>query len=86
MTSYAASCGIQKARKSKVLWTILFVVLGLLALSAVVFAAMLVLALVEAAGGGEDRTGYSFYDDDDLLDEHHHIRPLLGVVAPKKEK
>jgi hypothetical protein len=65
-------------------WTITAVVIGLGGLLVIMFAAFVLMTLLEAAFRGHEELDY--YDDaDDLFDEDHHVRPLLGVVHPKEK-
>ena len=59
------------------------IVIGLIVLLAVVFAAFVAVTLLEAAFNNFNEL--EFDDDDDLFDEEHHVRPLLGVVHPKEK-
>lgn len=62
---------------------IITIVIGLVVLLAVVFAAFVAVTLLEAAFNNFNELEYD--DDDDLFDEEHHVRPLLGVVHPKEK-
>jgi len=57
--------------------------IGLFVLLAVVFAAFVVIAVLDAAFNRFNDLEYD--DSDDLFDEEHHVRPLLGVVHPKEK-
>jgi hypothetical protein len=59
------------------------IVLGLVALLAFVFAAFVVVTVLEAAFNNFN--DLELDDADDLFDEEHHVRPLLGVVNPKEK-
>ena len=62
---------------------IITIVIGLVVLLAIVFAAFVAVTLLEAAFNNFNELEYD--DDDDLFDEEHHVRPLLGVVHPKEK-
>jgi hypothetical protein len=63
--------------------TAIVVVLGLVVLLGVVFAAFVVVTLLDAAFNNFNDLEYD--DADDLFDEEHRVRPLLGVVHPKEK-
>lgn len=62
---------------------IITIVIGLVVLLAVVFAAFVAVTLLDAAFNNFSDLEYD--DADDLFDEEHHVRPLLGVVHPKEK-
>jgi hypothetical protein len=59
------------------------IVLGLVAILAVVFVAFVVITVLDAALNNFN--DLELDDADDLFDEEHHVRPLLGVVHPKEK-
>jgi hypothetical protein len=61
------------------------VVLGLIVLLGVVFAAFVVLTILDSTFRSFNDLEY-IDDDENLFDEEHHVRPLLGVVHPKEKK
>jgi len=60
------------------------IVLGLIGLLAIVFAAFVVFTLLESAFSSFNDLEY-LDDDEELFDEENHVRPLLGVVQPKEK-
>jgi hypothetical protein len=65
--------------------TVGIITLGLIVLLGVVFAAFIVLTILESAFSSFNDLEY-LDDDENLFDEEHHVRPLLGVVHPKEKK
>lgn len=61
------------------------IILGLIVLLGAVFAAFVVLTILESAFSSFNDLEY-IDDDENLFDEEHHVRPLLGVVHPKEKK